>query len=81
MSGVFRAGRWISYTPRQVISTDPRITNGLRSLGTSAYATAIQKGRSEEEAHTIAEAIIFKRMYKDLEYDVALETLLKVAWE
>jgi hypothetical protein len=81
MSAVFRAGKWISYTPRAVIDTDPRITNGLRSLGAGAYATAIQKGLDGDVAHTIAEAIIFKRIYKDLEYDAALETLLKVAWE
>ena len=81
MYAAFRAGKWISYVPRQVIASDPRITTGLRNIGAAAYATAVQKGMDGELAHTIAEAIIFKRIYKDLEYDANLEKLLKVAWE
>jgi hypothetical protein len=81
MFAAFRAGKWIQYVPRPSISADPRITDSLRYVGAAAYATAIQKGMDGDLAHTIAEAIIFKRLYKDLEYDMNLEKLLKVAGE
>ena len=81
MFAAFRAGKWIQYVPRPAIASDPRITDGLRYVGAAAYASAIERGMSGDLAHTIAETIIFKRVYKDLEYDVNLEKLLKVAWK
>lgn len=76
-----RAGKWIEYKPRERVLADPRINERLQQIGAAAYATALSKGMSGDVSHMIAEAIMFKKIYKDLEYDVDLETLLKVAWE
>lgn len=78
---VFRKGKWIIYTPRQSIQHDPRWTKKLRQIAAAAYATAMIKGQSEESAHTIAEAIVFKKIYDGLEYNKNFESQLKIAWE
>jgi hypothetical protein len=74
---VFRQGKWIQYSPRCVITADPRISDTLQQLAASVYVTALQKGFQEEKAHVLAEATVFKSLYSDLMYDHALESDLK----
>jgi hypothetical protein len=50
------------------------MTNGLRQKAASAYATALQKGFQEERAHILAEATVFKDLYRELKYDTSLES-------
>lgn len=77
---VYRNGKWLTYEPRRTILADPRAnTTPLRFIAASAWAAAIEKGFKEEEAHNLAEAIVFKRIYNDLEYDVeTTKKLLKI---
>lgn len=77
MLAVFRKGKWIEYSPRCVVTADPRISESLQQLAASAYVTALQKGFQEEKAHVLAEATVFKSLYSELMYDHALESELK----
>jgi rRNA processing protein Krr1/Pno1 len=74
---VFRGGRWIQYVPRISIMVDPRITAPLKQKAAAAYVTALQKGFQEERAHTLAEAMVFKTIYEELQYEKDLETDLQ----
>lgn len=78
---VFRKGKWITYTPRETIASDPRFTTKLCYTAAAVYATAIFKGQAEENAHNIAEAIVFKKIYDGLEYNKDFEETLKIARE
>lgn len=71
---VFRNGRWIQYVPRITLLSDPRITGCLQQKATSVYVTALQKGFQEERAHTLAEAVVFKDIYSELEFEKDLES-------
>ncbi len=71
---VFRSGKWIQYMPRTVLTVDPRVTTSLRQKAASAYVTALQKGFQEERAHILAEATVFKDLYRELKYDTSLES-------
>lgn len=75
---VFRGGKWIEYSPRAILQADPRITNGLKQKAASAYVTASQKGFLDERAHMLAETIVFKDLYKEIEYEKSIEADLKV---
>lgn len=74
---VFRNGKWIRYMPRVTLTADPRITGPLRQKAAAAYVSALQKGFQEEQAHTLAEAIVFKTIYEELTYDKKLESDIK----
>ena len=74
---VFRGGKWIRYVPRVTITTDPRITGPLKQKAAAAYVSALQKGFHEEQAHVLAEAIVFKTIYEELMYDKSLESDLQ----
>lgn len=70
---VFRTGRWIPFTPRKILTNDPRITQPLFQKAASAYVTALQKGYSEERAHILAETIVYKEIYQELDVDKVLQ--------
>jgi len=74
---VFRGGKWIEYTPRTTMTSDPRITNILRQKAASVYVTALQKGIQEERAHTLAEAMIFKDLYEKIQFEKSIENDLQ----
>ena len=77
---VFRQGKWIEYSPRCIITKDPRITEPLHHLAASAYVTALQKGFQEEWAHVLAEAVAFRKVYPELVYNDRVEKDLKSLW-
>lgn len=66
--GVFQSGKWISYEPSITLKTDPRITDSHIRLAAAAYMSARKKGTSEERATSLAEAIVFKQLYPELQY-------------
>lgn len=66
--GVFLSGKWITYEPSVTLKTDPRITKQCIRLAAAAYGSAIQKGMTEHKANTLAEAVVFKQLYPELQY-------------
>lgn len=68
---VFRKGKWIRYRPNVV--EDPFLTEEMKWTLTSAYATAISQGFSEEKATILAEMHMFKKKFSDLLYSAELE--------
>lgn len=65
---VYRNKKWIEYKPSITLRTDPRVTKPYMQIAASAYGSAIQKGYSEVKANILAEAVVFKHLYTDLQY-------------
>ena len=75
---IFSGGNWVHYTPRPMMTVDPRVTYPLRQRAAAAYVGALQKGFQEERAHILAEACVFKDIYDELMFDKSIERDLKV---
>lgn len=65
---VFVKNEWQLYTPSQRLRADPRITRHYLHIAAAAYVSAKNKGYSEEKANSLAEAIVFKHLYNELQY-------------
>ncbi len=66
---VFRNGKWIIYT----VPLSCNWTTGQKFRAASAYATALQKGYSEQESQNLAEIHILQEVFPDIHYSECLE--------
>ena len=77
---VYKNKKWMEYKPSVTLCTDPRVTTYHIRIAASAYIAAIQKGFSEVRANILAEAVVFKHLYTDLQYSNDLEDEIKVLY-
>ncbi len=66
---VFRQGKWIHYT----VPLSCTWSREQMFRAASAYATALQKGYSEQESLNLAEMLIHKEVYPGIQYSETLE--------
>lgn len=70
---VFRKGQWIQYTVP--LSCNWSREQMLRAA--SAYATALEKGYSEQESQNLSEILINKELYPGIQYSEFIEKKCK----
>ena len=70
---VFVKNEWRDYIPSIRLKADPRMTRYYYQIAATAYVSAKNKGYSEEKANSLAEAIVFKHLYNELQYTKEFE--------
>ena len=71
---VFQKGSWIQYPlPPQL---DPLWSQSNIFKAASFYRTALSKGFSSEESKVLAECVVHKEVYPDLQYSPHIERKL-----
>jgi hypothetical protein len=68
---VFSAGEWISVPIP--IGCDPAWTSADSWVYAAAWASARRSGHTPAKASVLAEAIVYRRLYPGIQYEVAME--------